>query len=68
MIELKVNGQTLSFRSLPKIVADSVNYLEARFVFTRDWDGLTILAVLTAKDGSVIKTTVDDLLIFEYIK
>ncbi len=51
MIVGYVTGQALTVDT-PVIASDSVNYLEARFVFlNRDWDGLTIHAIFD--DGDV---------------
>lgn len=51
MIVGYVVGQALTIDT-PVIASDSVNYIEARFVFlNRDWDGLAIHAIFD--DGDV---------------
>ena len=49
MLTATVRGQQLQLRT-PLIVADSINYITARFAFDKDWDGRNITAFFVQKD------------------
>lgn len=48
MLTATVRGQQLQLRT-PLIVADSINYITARFAFDKDWDGRSITAFFVQK-------------------
>ena len=39
MLEFEVNGQRLRLKGNLYVVAESIDYLKARFSFSADWDG-----------------------------
>lgn len=49
MLTATVRGQQLQLRT-PLIVADSINYITARFAFDSDWDGRSITAFFVQKN------------------
>ena len=49
MLTATVRGQQLQLRT-PLIVADSINYITARFAFDKDWDGRSITAFFVQKN------------------
>ena len=49
MLTITVRGQQLQLRT-PLIVADSINYITARFAFDKDWDGRSITAFFVQKN------------------
>lgn len=44
MLEFSVSNQTLTRLDETAVVADSVNYLDCRFTFSPDWEGVTPVA------------------------
>ena len=49
MLTATVRGQQLQLRT-PLIVADSINYITARFAFDKDWEGRSITAYFVQGD------------------
>ena len=49
MLTATIRGQQLQLRT-PLIVADSINYITARFAFDKDWDGRSITAFFVQKN------------------
>ncbi|MBQ0113825.1 MAG: hypothetical protein KBT03_11905 [Bacteroidales bacterium] len=57
MIELKINGQRLKSND-PFIVEDSVNYIQVKASFSKDWEG-TDKWITFEKDGEAYKIDFD---------
>ena len=52
MLTATVRGQQLQLRT-PLIVADSINYITARFAFDKDWEGRAVTAFFTQGDKAI---------------
>ena len=52
MLTATIRGQQLQLRT-PLIVADSINYITARFAFDKDWEGRAVTAFFTQGDKAI---------------
>ena len=59
MLTAIVKGQQLQLRT-PLIVADSINYITAKFTFDEDWEGRAVTAFFTQGDKTIPATVVND--------
>lgn len=61
MLEFEVNGQRLRIKGNLYVVAESIDYLKARFSFSADWDGVIKTAIFkTADRKSVYHVILDE--------
>lgn len=54
-LEFKVNEQTLTLMSKQSVVANSLNYLDAKFTFSEEWQDAVKTAVFVSPTEEVIK-------------
>lgn len=54
-LEFKVNEQTLTLTSKQSVVANSLNYLDAKFTFSEEWQDAVKTAVFVSPTEEVIK-------------
>lgn len=59
MLTITVRGQQLQLRT-PLIVADSVNYITAKFTFDGDWEGRAVTAFFVQDDKTISAAVVND--------
>lgn len=59
MLTATVKGQQLQLRT-PLIVADSINYITAKFTFDEDWEGRAVTAFFTQGDKTISAAVVND--------
>lgn len=59
MLTAIVKGQQLQLRT-PLIVADSINYITAKFTFDEDWEGRAVTAFFTQGDKTISAAVVND--------
>lgn len=66
MITLHVKGQIIQAECCDKIVADSLNVLEIRFVFSEEWAGMKKTAQFTQKPSEEEKPVTYNVLLDEF--
>lgn len=59
MLTATIRGQQLQLRT-PLIVADSINYITARFAFDKDWEGRAVTAFFTQGDKAISAAVVNN--------
>ena len=60
MLEFEVNGQRLRLKGNLYVVAESVDYLKARFAFSADWDGAAKTAIFKTADRKGVYNVILD--------
>lgn len=60
MLEFEVNGQRLRIKGNLYVVAESVDYLKARFAFSADWDGVAKTAIFKTADRKGVYNVILD--------
>lgn len=59
MLTATVKGQQLQLRT-PLIVADSINYITAKFTFDEDWEGRAVTAFFTQGNNTISAAVVNN--------
>lgn len=60
MLEFEVNGQRLRLKGNLYVVAESIDYLKARFAFSADWDGAAKTAIFKTADRKGVYNVILD--------
>ncbi len=60
MLEFEVNGQRLRLKGNLYVVAESIDYLKARFSFSADWDGAAKTAIFKTADRKGVYNVILD--------
>ena len=60
MLEFEINGQRLRLKGNLYVVAESIDYLKARFAFSADWDGAAKTAIFKTADRKGVYNVILD--------
>lgn len=52
LLTFMIRGQTIRMSGPQKIIADTVNYIDAQFIFSPEWEGLSKVAYFSCNDES----------------